>query len=140
MTGKILKIGTSAASILFASAAFLVRANAAEPGGGMAPPTTTLDAIVVDVLERNPELAFYKAEIDAAKAERRIAGTLANPELTSSIGDKRVSVGSVTSDGIAWSASVKQTFEWPGRVPLSKAIANSQINIAGLDLDQFKVA
>jgi cobalt-zinc-cadmium efflux system outer membrane protein len=39
----------------------------------------SLDAVVSDVLEHNPELNFYRAEIAAAKGERRTAGTLANP-------------------------------------------------------------
>jgi cobalt-zinc-cadmium efflux system outer membrane protein len=46
----------------------------------------------------------------------------------------------VTSDGLAWSASIKQTFEWPGRLGLRKAIANQQIKLAEWGLDQFKAA
>ena len=36
--------------------------------------------------------------------------------------------------------SVRQTFEWPGRIPLRKAIANQQIQLAELGLAQFKAA
>src|SRR6266511_1030774 len=99
--------------------------HAAEP----APATTNsqpaaLEALVADVLEHNPELNFYRAEIAAAKGERRAAATWANPELSTSVGNKRVSgVG----DGVAWSVTAQQTFEWPGRMPLRKAIANQQI-------------
>ena len=44
-------------------------------------PTVTLDAVVAEVLEENPELNFYKAEIAAAKGEKRSAAAWSNPEL-----------------------------------------------------------
>jgi cobalt-zinc-cadmium efflux system outer membrane protein len=97
----------------------------------------TVDALVADVLEHNPELNFYRAEMAAARGERRTAGALANPELSATLGNKRVSgVG----DGVAWSVSAQQTFEWPGRIPLRKAIGNQQIKLAELGFAQFKAA
>jgi len=104
------------------------------------PPPTTLEALVADVLERNPELNFYGAEIAAAKGERRSAAAWANPELTASAGNKRVTDGSFVGEGVAWSVSVRQTFEWPGRIGLRKAIANHQIKLAELGFDQFRTA
>ena len=106
------------------------------PAGTNAPPVT-LNALVADVLEHNPELNFYRAEIAAAKGGRRAAGSLANPEVSATLGNKRVSgIG----DGVAWSVSAQQTIEWPGRVPLRKAIANRQIKLAELGLAQFRAA
>jgi cobalt-zinc-cadmium efflux system outer membrane protein len=100
-------------------------------------PSATADALVADVLEHNPESNFYCAEIAAAKGERRTAGTLANPEVSAALGNKRVSgIG----DGVAWSVSAQQTMEWPGRIPLRKAIANRQIKLAELGLAQFNAA
>lgn len=97
----------------------------------------SIDALVADVLAHNPELNFYRAEIAAAKGERRTAGTLANPEVSATLGNKHVSgIG----DGLAWSVSAQQTIEWPGRVPLRKAIANQQIKLAELGLTQFNAA
>jgi len=112
--------------------------NAAEfPPANTNAPTIALDALVAVVLEHNPELNFYRAEIVAAKGELRTARTLANPELSTTLGNKRVSgVG----DGVAWSVSARQTFEWPGRIPLRKAIANQQIKLAELGFAQFKAA
>src|SRR5438128_851237 len=72
-------------------------------------PAVILESLVADVLERNPELNFYKAEIAAAKGERRSAATWANPELVGTIGDKRVTDGSFAGEGVAWSVSVRQT-------------------------------
>ncbi len=100
----------------------------------------TLDALVAEVLEHNPELNFYRAEIAAAKGERRTAATWANPEISTTIGDKQVRSGGVSQEGVAWSVSVQQTFEWPGRIPLRKAIANHQIQLAELGFAQFKAS
>src|SRR5437867_12242540 len=100
----------------------------------------TLEAVVTDVLEHNPEVSFYSAEIAAAKGGARTAATWANPELSTTIGDKRATGEGPAGEGIAWSVSVRQTFEWPGRIPLRKAIANRQIHLAELGYEQFRTA
>ena len=55
--------------------------------------TVTLDALVAEALERNPEIKFYEAEILAAKGGRKTAGLLGNPELSGSVGQKTVRGG-----------------------------------------------
>jgi len=100
----------------------------------------TLEAVVADVLEHNPEVNFYSAEIADAKGGARTAGTWANPELSTTIGDKRATGGGPAGEGVSWSVSVRQTFEWPGRIPLRKAIANQEIQLAELGFAQFKAA
>jgi cobalt-zinc-cadmium efflux system outer membrane protein len=101
---------------------------------------TTLDALVADALAQNPEFKFYEAEIAAAKAGRKTAGLLANPELNGSLGRKTVRGSGLSSEGVAWSVSVVQPFEWPGRIGLRKAIANRDIELAELGYDRFKIA
>ena len=100
----------------------------------------SLDALVAEALEKNPELKFYEAEIAAAKGGRKTAGQLANPEVSGGIGQKRVSDGGFAAEGLAWSVSVVQPFEWPGRLGLRKAIANRDIELAQLGYKRFKVA
>jgi cobalt-zinc-cadmium efflux system outer membrane protein len=97
---------------------------------------------VAEVLQRNPEVKFYEAEIAAAKGERKAAGTLANPELNGDVGHKRArdAAGTLAGEGIAWSVGLSQTFEWPGRLGLRKAIANRQISMAELGLEKFKAS
>ena len=115
--------------------------NAAEsPPASTNAPSATLDALVADVLEHNPELNFYRAEIAAAKGERRTAGAWANPEVSTTVGQKKVTSGGLSAEGVAWSVGVQQTFEWPGRIPLRKAIANHQTQLAELGFAQFKVS
>ncbi|MSU63954.1 MAG: TolC family protein [Pedosphaera sp.] len=100
----------------------------------------TLEALVADVVERNPELNFYRSEIAIAKGERRTAATWANPEASTTFGQKSARGGGLSAEGVAWSVSVQQTIEWPGRIPLRKAIANHQVQLAELGLAQFKAA
>lgn len=100
----------------------------------------TLDSLVSEALDKNPELNFYHAEIDAAKAGRRTAGLIANPELTGSVGQKSVRGSGLSAEGLAWSATVLQPFEWPGRIGLRKAIANRDIELAEVGLERFRIA
>lgn len=102
----------------------------------------TLDALVSEVLENNPELNFFKAEIDAAKGLRRTAGTWANPEISGALGQKKVwnEERELTGKGKAGEISITQTFEWPGRMGLRRAIADRDIHLAELGLEQFKTS
>ncbi len=106
------------------------------------PQTLTVDAVVEAVVRQNPELDFYRAEITAAKAGRRTAAQWNNPEVSADLGSKRVweRGGPAIGDGAAWSVSVAQTFEYPGRIALRKAIANRQVELAELGLAQFQAA
>ena len=101
---------------------------------------TTIEAVVAETLKRNPELRFYEAELQAARAGRRSAGLLDNPEVSGSFGQKTVREAGVNSDGPAWSVSVMQPFEWPGRIGLRKAIANRDVELAELGLARFRAA
>lgn len=121
------------------------RASAGEPvPAGANPPAVTLttDAVVAQVVERNSELDFYRAEIAAARAGRRISGQWNNPELSAELGNKRVwdHGGAALGDGLAWSVSVAQTFEFPGRIALRKAIANRQVELAEVGLAHFQAS
>lgn len=124
------------ATLFLIFTAFIVRLSAAEE---KAPTSLSLETLVSQALAENPELKFYEAEIAAAKGERRTAGTLANPELSTEIGRKRVR-GDLSAEGMAWSVSVQQTFEWPGRISLRKAIADRSVLLAEAGLLQFRAA
>src|SRR6059058_1048528 len=103
---------------------------------------TSLDGLVAEALARNPELNVYSAEIAAAKGGRRTAGEWQNPEASTEGGAKIVRDyhGNTLGDGIMWTLGATQTFEYPGRVTLRKAIANRQIAMAELGLEGFRTA
>lgn len=100
----------------------------------------TMDTLVTDVLAHNPELKFYEAEVSVAKGQRVSAGTFSNPDVETTVGTKRVTTGGLSDEGVTWSLTVKQPFEWPGRMALRKAIASQQVELAELGLKQFKSA
>ena len=120
--------------------AMTLMVNAQETNSILASTSLSVDALVAEALEKNPELKFYEAELAAAKAGRKTAGAFANPEVSGSVGQKRISSPGLSDEGIAWSVSVVQPFEWPGRVGLRKAIANRDIELALLGSERFKVA
>jgi len=84
----------------------------------------TPEALVKEALQRNPELNFFVAEIAAAKGAVRTAKTVRNPELSSEVGYKnsRDNSGGGSGDGAILALSLSQTFEYPGRLALRKAI------------------
>jgi cobalt-zinc-cadmium efflux system outer membrane protein len=101
-----------------------------------------LEGLVAETLKENPELEFYRAEIAAAKAGRQAAGLWGNPALGGAVGQKNardLSTG-LSAEGVAWSVSLVQPFEWPGRIGLRKAIANRDIELAELGLERFRTA
>jgi len=102
----------------------------------------SLDQLVAEAWARNPEATVYRAEIAAAKGERRTAGEWQNPEATTDAGAKVVRDyhGNTLGEGVTWTLSAAQTFEYPGRVSLRKAIANHQIALAEVGLEGFRVA
>src|SRR4030095_2492613 len=101
----------------------------------------TPEALVKQALQRNPELNFFVAEIAAAKGAVRTAGTVRNPELSSEVGYKnsRDDSGGASGDGATLALSFSQTFEYPGRLALRKAIANHALALAELHLQQFRL-
>jgi cobalt-zinc-cadmium efflux system outer membrane protein len=104
------------------------------------PAAVSVTALVDQVSSNHPELNFYRAELDAAKAGRRGADALTPPELSMQAGHKRVrdSFGVLAGEGMAWSVSLTQTFEWPGRLALRKALANRDVELAELGLARFR--
>jgi outer membrane protein, heavy metal efflux system len=102
---------------------------------------TTSAALARRALESNPELKFYVAEIAAAKGALKTAGTIRNPELNAQAGYKNARDNSRggSGGGAAWSISVSQPFEYSGRIALRKAIAQGDVDLATLHLEQFRL-
>ncbi len=125
-------------------AAMICTAHSSRAADASTPSTNavTIEFLVAEALEKNPELKFYRAEIAAAKANRKTASKLSNPELSAQFGQKRAHDSSRTllGEGTAWAVSLNQTFEWPGRIGLRKSIANQDIEMAEMGLAKFQSA
>lgn len=126
--------------LAFAITPVAARSQPAPAAPGAA--SLTVPALIAEIAEHHPEAAFLAAEIEAAKAGLRLAGARPNPELSLEAGRKRVreAGGGLAGEGLAWSVSLAQTFEWPGRLALRKSIANREIELAELGLARFKAA
>lgn len=100
----------------------------------------TAEALVTEALEHNAELGFYQAQLEGAKAATRLAGRLDLPKAELQAGQVRSKNldHSMAGEGAMWSASVRQSFEWPGRLGLRKAIANQDVALATLGLEAFR--
>lgn len=109
--------------------------SAAESPVGITP-----DALVIEALEHTAELGFYQAQLEGAKAATRLAGRLDLPKAEFQVGQVRSKNldQSMAGEGAMWSASVRQSFEWPGRLGLRKAIANQNVALATLGLEAFR--
>jgi outer membrane protein, heavy metal efflux system len=101
----------------------------------------TPERVAAYALANNPELNAYIANIAAAKGAVRTAGTVRNPELSTEVGYKnsRDNSGGASGDGPILAFSFSQTFEYPGRIALRKAIANHDVELAELHLQQFRL-
>jgi cobalt-zinc-cadmium efflux system outer membrane protein len=120
--------------LLFGFAISLAASAAAEP--------RSIASLIEETYQKNPELHFYEQEILVAQGDRRTAGTWPNPDLSGQIGGKSYNslAGNYLGTGPVWSVSLTQTFEFPGRVSLRKAIADKQISLAQQGLEQFRVS
>lgn len=111
-------------------------------GGALSAQPVSLDSLVREISAHNPERQFYEAELAAAKAGARVASRLNDPSVSLDLGHKnlKTSTGASIDDGTVWSVSVTQTFEWPGRLALRKAIANRDVELAQLGVARFENA
>lgn len=102
------------------------------------PVAVSIEGLVTQALSANPEIKFYQAEIAIAKSNRSVAAKLANPQLSLDLGQKRVRAGNAQAEGVAYAVALAQPIEWPGRLGLRKAIADRDITLAELGLEQFR--
>jgi cobalt-zinc-cadmium efflux system outer membrane protein len=118
---------------LFFGLAFASEAKAIE--------SISAEALVSEALARNPELNVYRAEIAAAKGGLKTAATIRNPELSTHAGYKnaRDNSGASSGEGGTFALSASQSFEYPGRIALRRAVAKGDIQLAELHLAQFRV-
>jgi cobalt-zinc-cadmium efflux system outer membrane protein len=107
-----------------------------------APPPIAIEGLVIQALANNAELRAFEAQLAAAKGQQTQAGFFKNPEISTEIGAREVrdSENVLQGNGTTFSIAVAQTFEFPGKGTLRKAIANKNIEIAQLGLEQFRLA
>src|ERR1700719_2252443 len=92
----------------------------------------SIASLIEEAYQKNPNVHFYEQEIAAARGGRRIVGSWPNPDLSGQVGGKIYNSlgGKYLGTGPVWTVSLTQTFEFPGRVTLRKAIADKEIALA----------
>ena len=117
---------------LFLVAMFLASTDAfaEEPAA-----TLTLEQLIAEALVKNPEIRALKARISAAEGDVLTVRTWSNPELTASPGVKQVQDASAQFHG---NAELTQTFEFPGKRALRRAVAEKSVVARKLALDGFR--
>ena len=103
--------------------------------------TTSIDELVATGLAQNAELQSYEAAVAEVKGQRRQANYFKNPNLAFGIGVREVrdNQNVIQGTGTTLNAALLQTFQFPGKGTLKKAIANKNIEIAELGLAQFRL-
>ena len=103
--------------------------------------TTSIDELVATGLAQNAELQSYEAAVAEVKGQRRQANYFKNPNLAFGIGVREVrdNQNVIQGTGTTLNAALLQTFQFPGKGTLKKAIDNKNIGIAELGLAQFRL-
>lgn len=117
-------------------------AHAQETRAKPVPRAERVDQLVEQALAGNPELKGFEADVAAARGERTQAGLWKNPEVEIEYGERRVKDpgGPLSGEGSTRGLAVMQPFEFPGKGSLRKAIANRNVEISVLGLEQFRIA
>ncbi|MFD1949720.1 TolC family protein [Sphingomonas arantia] len=100
----------------------------------------SLDRLVQDVVANNPERQFYQRQIETAGVERSAAGRWADPEAVVEFGQRTAddrTTGAPLGDGLTYTVSIVQPIEFGGRIALRRAIADRQVGLAKIGLEQF---
>lgn len=101
-----------------------------------------IDDLVAVAMAGNVELKVFEAELGKAKGQRTQAGALKNPEVSIEVGGREVrdSENILQGNGATLGVAIMQRFEFPGKGTLRKAISTKNVEIAGLGLEQFRLA
>ena len=98
--------------------------------------------LVRQSLQTNPERRSYAAALAATKEAGTSVTSLNDPTLSLEVGRKRLrdAAGAFAAEGEVWVASLTQTFEWPERLRLRRALADANTEMAELGLARFDQA
>ncbi len=96
----------------------------------------TLDTAIRLALDNNPDIRVLSADIAAARGEVTTVNTWQNPEISVAPGFKKVRDPSDTQ--FHGDFGLEQTFEWPGKRALRRAVAEKNVAVRQLALDGFR--
>lgn len=99
----------------------------------------TLEVLISEAWTNNPEVRLYEAAVAGARGELVTAKTWNNPEVSFAPGAVRTEEsGSPSRTGFHSDFSVSQTFLFPGKRALQKAVAEKTVESRQLALSAFR--
>ncbi|QSR89400.1 TolC family protein [Methylacidiphilum caldifontis] len=102
-----------------------------------------IQKLVEEAYQRNPEILYYQAAIEAAKGQSIQAKILPYPEIVGYAGPWFSSPGQENgagATGFYQEYEIVQPFFFPGKMNILKAISDKDGELARLWLDQFKLS
>ena len=96
----------------------------------------SLDAAIRLALDNNPDIRVLSADIASARGEVTTAKTWQNPEISVAPGFKTIRDPSVTE--FHGDFGLEQTFEWPGKRAVRRAVAEKNVAVRQLALAGFR--
>lgn len=111
-------------------------AKGQETNAASAANVLTLDAAIRLALENNPDIRVLAADVAAARGEVTTATMWQNPDLSIAPGFKQLRDPSDTQ--FHGDFGLEQTFEWPGKRALRKAVAEKNVTVRQLALTGFR--
>ncbi len=119
---------------------FLLLAAAGRVAPAAEPPNA-LEALVAETLVRNPEIAYYEGAIGAAKGQVVQARILPYPQIEGFAGPwYSTPTQGKTANGWMQEYAIYQPVFFPGKMSLAKAIAEKDVRVAELGLQQFRLS
>jgi len=119
---------------LFFLAASVIAPVTAAAQDAAAPPS--VDALVAEVIERNPSVRARSLRRDALGGDARAAGIYPDPQIAVMV-DRVPRAHEAEMPMIRYQAT--QMFPWPGKLPLMRTAVERQRDAAGADIDVRKL-
>ncbi|HEU0302817.1 MAG TPA: TolC family protein, partial [Longimicrobium sp.] len=118
--------------------ALAVPARAQEPSA--AHPVSAPDTLVARALAAHPRLRAAQARLDAARGRVAPAGARPDPMLMAGIQNLPVSRPGFSADEMTMKmVGVSQTFPYPGKLPLARAVAEREADAAAAELEAARL-
>ncbi len=117
--------------------AVALSAKGQDTNAAAGPNALKLEAAIRLALENNPGIRVLAADVAAGRGEVTTAKTWQNPEVSVSPGFKSVRDPSDTQ--FHGDFGLEQTFEWPGKRALRRAVAEKNVAVRQLALDGFRL-
>jgi len=98
----------------------------------------SLNELIEIAIKENPQLKAFKAGVDISKGELVQASLYPNPEIEGE-GLRGRALGAENKMGKEYNFTLSQPFEWPLKRFYRKKVAEKDVDIASLELEEFKL-